>query len=247
VLLSNDVALWVFLVGTLVAAFVASIAGFAFGLVALAIWLHALSPMQAMPLIAAYALPVQGYAVWRLRHCLDWKRLQPILLGSIVGAPMGLVLLNWASTAALRSVVGVLLIAFSGYGLARPTLHQIGESGWGAEIGIGVLNGIIGGSTGLAGIVVVVWSAMRAWTRDEQRAVFQPAAVATFLVIMILLGSSGAVTAETAWLFVLGLPALAGGTWVGWRLYGVLEEATFRRVVLLLLLVSGATLIAIPR
>jgi len=39
------------------------------------------------------------------------------------------------------------------------------------------------------------------------------------------------------------LPALLSGTWLGMKLYGRLDEATFRRVVLILLLVSGAVLI----
>jgi ABC-type phosphate transport system permease subunit len=41
-----DNALVVFLAGTFIAAFVTSLAGFAFGLVAAGIWLHALSPQR---------------------------------------------------------------------------------------------------------------------------------------------------------------------------------------------------------
>jgi uncharacterized protein len=45
-------------------------------------------------------------------------------------------------------------------------------------------------------------------------------------------------------LFMIGLPALLAGNWLGLRLYGRLDEAGFRRVVLILLLVSGIALIA---
>jgi hypothetical protein len=38
-------------------------------------------------------------------------------------------------------------------------------------------------------------------------------------------------------------PALLAGTWLGMKLYGRLDEATFRRVVLILLLVSDAVLV----
>jgi hypothetical protein len=51
------------------------------------------------------------------------------------------------------------------------------------------------------------------------------------------------VSADTIRLFLLGLPALLAGTWLGMKLYGRLDEAMFRRVVLILLLVSGAVLI----
>jgi uncharacterized protein len=45
---------------------------------------------------------------------------------------------------------------------------------------------------------------------------------------------------------VVGLPALLAGTWVGLKLYGHLDEAAFRKVVLLLLLVSGIALVVPP-
>ncbi len=60
------------------------------------------------------------------------------------------------------------------------------------------------------------------------------------------LGISGAISTDTAWFFVVGLPALLAGTWVGLKLYGHLDEAAFRKVVLVLLLVSGIALVAPP-
>jgi uncharacterized membrane protein YfcA len=44
-------------------------------------------------------------------------------------------------------------------------------------------------------------------------------------------------------MFMLGLPVLIAGTWLGLRLYGRLDEQGFRRVVLILLLVSGVALL----
>jgi uncharacterized membrane protein YfcA len=57
------------------------------------------------------------------------------------------------------------------------------------------------------------------------------------------IGIKGVVSADTIRLLLLGLPALLSGTWLGMKLYGRLDEAMFRRVVLILLLVSGAVLI----
>ena len=57
------------------------------------------------------------------------------------------------------------------------------------------------------------------------------------------LGAKGTVTTETAKLFVLGLPCLIAGTWLGLKLFGRIDEATFRKIVLALLFVSGIVLI----
>jgi hypothetical protein len=57
---------------------------------------------------------------------------------------------------------------------------------------------------------------------------------------LVWLGGTGVVTAHVAWLFVAGLPALAVGTWLGWKLYGAFDEGSFRRVVLWLFSFPGS-------
>src|ERR1700730_12698030 len=108
--LSFDLA--IFLGGTFAAAFVTGLAGFAFGMVAAGIWLHALTPQEASTLIVAYALLVQGYAVWKLRQSLDVHRLLPFVVGSAFGIPAGIAALRWIAPVYFRLGVGVLLICF---------------------------------------------------------------------------------------------------------------------------------------
>jgi hypothetical protein len=88
---------------------------------------------------------------------------------------------------------------------------------------------VLGGISGLASILVVIWCGLRGWSKDQQRAVFQPVGVAIFAMSGALLGFKGAISADTLRLFLLGLPVLLVGTWLGLRLYGRLEEAAFRR------------------
>jgi uncharacterized protein len=237
------VDLTIFLVATFAGALVAGVSGFAFGLVAAGIWLHVLTPVQTATLIIAFGLIVQGYAVVKLRRALDWHRLWPFLAGAAVGVPVGVGVLDWANPAHVRAATGVFLILYSLYALARPALKPTATGGATADAGVGFLNGILGGMTGLAGILVTVWCGVRGWPKHQQRAVFQPVAVAIFAMSAAWLGVGGALSAETMRLFLLGLPALAAGTWLGLKLYGRLDETAFRKVVLVLLLVSGVALI----
>jgi len=48
-------------------------------------------------------------------------------------------------------------------------------------------------------------------------------------------------------LFFIGLPALAVGTWAGLKLFGKLDDQAFRRVVLVLPLISGLSLVILGR
>ena len=76
-----------------------------------------------------------------------------------------------------------------------------------------------------------------------QRAVFQPVLFAAFVIICISMGITGAVTPETLKLYGLGLPFLLAGLWSGFKLYGKIDDETFRKAVLVLLLLAGLSLI----
>jgi uncharacterized membrane protein YfcA len=231
-----------FVLGAFVAAFVNGVAGFAFGLMAAAIWLYALPPSQTTVLIVAYGLLVGSYNVWKLRHNLNIGRLLPLIVGSAIGVPFGILALRWMPSSYLRSTIGAVLILFSLYNLLRPNLPSMKQAGRLGDASAGFLNGVVGGATGLAGIIVVIWSSLRGWQRDEQRAVVSPTSIATFLITLIALGRVGSITTEVIKLFALGLPALAAGTWIGWIVYGRLDEGRFRKGVLILLLASGVVL-----
>jgi uncharacterized membrane protein YfcA len=233
-----------FLFATFAGALVAGLSGFAFGLVAASIWLYILTPLQTATLIIAFGLIVQGYAVWKLRRALDWKKLIPFMLGAALGVPVGVFILTWANPAHVRIGVGAFLVLYSLYALFRPAINPVRAGGAAADAGVGLLNGVLGGITGLAGILVTIWCGLRGWPKDVQRTVFQPVAVAIFLMSALWIGAKGTVTAETVKLFLIGLPALLAGTWLGFRLFGRLNEAAFRKLVLVLVLLVLVLLLA---
>jgi uncharacterized membrane protein YfcA len=231
------------LFATFAGAFIAGLSGFAFGLVAASLWLYILAPSQSAALIIGFGLLVQGYSVWKLRRALDWRRLWPFVAGAALGVPIGATLLTWSDPRSVRIAVGVLLVAYSLYAWFRPSLKLAATGGRVADAFVGFLNGILGGLTGLAGILVTIWCGLRGWPKDAQRAIFQPVAVAIFLMSALWLGARGTVTADTIKLFVMGLPFVFAGTWLGLKLFGRIDESVFRKIVLALLFVSGAVLI----
>jgi uncharacterized protein len=232
-----------FLLATFAGAVVAGISGFAFGLVVASLWLYILNPLQSATLIVAFGLIIQGYSVWKLRRALDWQKLWPFLAGAALGVPAGVTLLRWSDPRSVRMAVGAFLVAYSAYAFVRPTLKPISAGGKTADAAIGFSNGLLAGVTGLAGILVTIWSGVRGWPKDVQRAVFQPVAVAIFLMSALWLGATGTVTVDTVRLFLIGLPAVILGTWLGFKLFGRIDEGTFRKIVLALLFVSGVFLV----
>jgi uncharacterized membrane protein YfcA len=238
-----SIELPLFLLATFAGALVAGLSGFAFGLVAASIWLYILSPLQTATLIIAFGLIVQGYSVWKLRRALDFGKLWPFVLGAAIGVPVGVSVLTWANPSHVRMGVGALLVLYSLYAYFRPAIPPVTQGGAAVDASVGFLNGVLGGITGLAGILVTIWCGVRGWPKDVQRTVFQPVAVAIFLMSALWIGGKGAITADTIKLFLIGLPALLAGTWLGLKLFGRIDEATFRKIVLALLFVSGVVLI----
>ena len=232
-----------FLFATFAGAFIAGLSGFAFGLVAASLWLYILTPTQSAALIIAFGLLVQGYSVWKLRRALDWRKLWPFVAGAAFGVPAGVTLLTWSDPRHVRIAVGILLMVYSLYAFFRPALKSVATGGRAGDAIVGFFNGVLGGLTGLAGILVTIWCGLRGWPKDVQRAIFQPVAVAIFLTSGFWLGAKGTITADTLKFFVMGLPCVFAGTWLGLKLFGTIDEAMFRKIVLALLFVSGGALV----
>jgi uncharacterized membrane protein YfcA len=233
--------LGLFLLAAFLGGFASDLAGFAMGFVVSAIWLHIITPIQATTLIVGYGLLTQGYGVWKLRHALDWRRLTPFIVGGTIAIPIGTLLLTYIDPAYMRAGIGLLLVIYGAYGLAQPALRPV-PAGAAADGGIGFFNGLLCGLTGLPGFIITVWCQVRGWSKDMQRAVFQPVMLAAIVVTAIALGLTGTFTAETGKLYLLGLPALLASLWLGFKLYGKLDDVAFRKLVLALLLVSGLSL-----
>lgn len=236
------VDLAIFVLAAFLGAVVSGLAGFAFGLVASGLWLHVITPVQSAVLIAAFAFVVQGLATWRLRHAVRWPRVLPFVIGGAIGIPIGAEILRYVLPSTMRGILGVFLIVFCTYYLAKPDLGR--ARSWPLLDGaVGICGGIIGALTGLAGIVVNIWTTMQGLPKDEQRAVFQPTAMILFILTLAWFSGAGIIPPDTGRLFLIGLPLVLLGTWLGLTLYGLLDEAGFRRLVLWLLFLSGLTLL----
>jgi len=222
--------------------FVSGFSGFAMGLVVSGVWLHVITPIQTATLIAGYGLLTQGYGIWNLRHVLDIGKTWPLALGTVIGIPVGVVILALINPAHVRFGVGVLLVLYTIYSLTRPVFAPI-RIGVPADIAIGLSNGLLGGLTGLGGVISTISCQLRGWPKDVQRAVFQPVLFTAFVVISLSQAVAGSITKDTLVLYGLGVPFMVAGLWFGFRLFGKINDETFRKTVLVLLLFAGLSLI----
>lgn len=217
-------------------------AGFAYGVVATSVWLHAISPIHAALLVVSGGLINQMGLVWTMRRTLDFGRLWPFLIGGAIGVPLGVALVVETNPRAIRVALAIFMVVYGIYALAAPRLPRIAWGGRAADAGVGFLGGLFGGVAGLSGIFPAVWTQLRAWPKEVARGVYQPFILLAHLLTLLLIGAL-ALDRTGVVLFLVAIPAILLGSWTGWLIYGRLNERRFQQILSLLLIVSGLLLI----
>ena len=228
--------------GALLGSIAAGGTGFAFGLAASAIWLHRIDPLQSAMLIAGCGLMLHLTTIWQQRQHVEPARIWPFVAGGLVGVLIGVHFLAYTDAGALKIVLAVFLIAFGAYALLAPKLPAVTGGGRPADVSIGFIGGILGGLGGYSGVLPTIWTQLRGWPKEMARAVYQP-----YVIVMQAVTLAGIlwVARDRAdlKLLVMILPPLFLGTWIGWKLYGKLDDRRFRQAIAVLLIASGFTLI----
>jgi uncharacterized membrane protein YfcA len=225
-------------------AVVSGLAGFAFSAVAGAILLHALPPMEAVPLMMACSVGVQAANLWALRKNIQWTGSLFLIIGGLLGIPIAVGILQRADSQSFRVGFGAVLTIYAAYALFRPTLtylRHVNSRRLHALIGFG--GGLIGGLTAMPGALPTIWCDMHGMPKNEQRGLVQPFIAAMQIFALALMLSRHSLSTKFMIEFAISLPALAAGAALGIIMFRRVNEIAFRRIVLALLFFSGLSLI----
>ncbi len=231
------------IVGTCVGGFVSGIAGFAFGLVALTFWVWQIDPKLLAPMVVFGSFVAQSLSVGVVRRSFDWKRLTPFLIGGALGVPVGAALLGVVNITMFRLTVGLILIVYCSSMLLMTNVKPCAAGGRLADGVAGLIGGVMGGLAGLTGPAPTLWCTVRGWDKDTQRCIFQSFNLGMQAIALVTYWLNGTLTPTVGKVFALMFPAVIIPTLVGARLYKRINEVTFRRIVLGLLLLSGVVLL----
>jgi uncharacterized membrane protein YfcA len=229
--------------GAAVAGFVQGLSGFAFGMVAMSIWVWGIEPRVAAVMTVIGGLSGQLLQAFTLRRGLRLAALAPFLLGAAVGVPLGVAVLPHLNAALFKLVLGCVLVVCCP---AMLLAHRLPKLTFGGRLGDGVagaLGGLMGGIGGFPGVVPTLWCTLRGFDKELQRSVVQNFNLATLTGTFGVYVASGAVTLHTLPLAVAVVPALIIPSLLGARVYVGLSEIAFRRLVLSLLTAAGVAMI----
>ncbi|MGB8480544.1 MAG: sulfite exporter TauE/SafE family protein [Acidobacteriaceae bacterium] len=178
----------------------------------------------------------------------DWRHIHlPSvggLLGStVLGIPVGLLLLKAGRPNIVKAALAVILICFSVYSLRGRTLLRLQSDSKRWLLACGFCAGILGGAYGINGPPLVLYGAMRRWSPQQFRATLQGYFLPASILGMASYGFAGlwtsTVTHDYLWSLPVVLPAILLGRIFNRRLHG----ERFLRYVYLGLATVGCVLL----
>ncbi|OLB52296.1 MAG: hypothetical protein DMD98_05960 [Candidatus Rokuibacteriota bacterium] len=218
------------------------LAGFGIGLVSLAFLPYLMSPSEAIVLTTLYAAAFALAIFVPVRRDFTPARVADLIVGTVVGTPLGVWALATFPASVLNRLIGVMLLVAVGLEWRRLYPEKLEGRRWG--LGAGVLAGVIGGAVGTPGPPVVLYATTQGWGPRTIKANLQAFFVVNQAVILAGYGWAGLLTDEVWRLAaVFAVPAIAGVA-LGVGLFNRVDPVRFRRIVFALLFVSGLALLA---
>jgi uncharacterized membrane protein YfcA len=229
--------------GALAGGIVNGLTGFGTAITALGIWVYAIAPTTAASLAIVCSVVSQLQTLHLIWRTINWPRVLVFVIPGVLGVPLGTLLLPHIDPRLFKLGLGFFLVVYPAYVLMRK--GQI-ESAWGGRAADGIVGfggGVLGGLTGLSGVLPVVWTDVRGWTKAQRRGVVQFFNIAILSLALLSHAASGLLTRQLAVDALIALPATIAGAWSGAYIYRRLADRGYQRAVMVLLLVSGATLL----
>jgi len=230
------------------ATFVRSTLGFGEALVAVPLLALVLPVQVAAPLAVLVSIMVATIVViqdWRSVHIRSagW-----LVLSTLIGIPLGLLVLKTVSESVIKGILGGLIIAFSLYSLAGRKhgqlprkQNQIHDDRLAPFFGFAA--GILGGAYGMNGPPLVIYGVLRRWTPAQFRATLQAYFLIASIVGMTGYAITGLWTRTISNYFLLSLPLALIATFLGRAAHRKLSGPRFLNCVHIGLAAIGVLLL----
>jgi uncharacterized protein len=222
-----------FVVCVFVAAIARGYSGFGFSLLAVTSLSLVLTPAEVIPPVFMMEVAASVSLLPSIWKDVHWRALGWLSLGCLVGTPVGVWCLASVPAAPMKVAMGVTVltaVVLLWIGYARKTMP-----GTAATLTTGGVSGILNGAFGIGGPPVVLFFFSSPAGVAISRASLIAFFIGTDAMALGFLAREGLVTSEAFTRFLMLVPPLLAGQWLGARSFKTTDPATFRRWVLALL------------
>jgi uncharacterized membrane protein YfcA len=224
----------------LVAAAVQAVTGFGFALVSVPLLALVADPRTAVVASALAALAMSATVTVRERGHADWRTAGLLVAAAMLGLPIGLLVLQVAPEWLLAALIGAAVVICAllvWRGLRVPSSRPV-------LVGTGVLVGVLSTSTGTSGPPLVAAFQAMGYGPRTFRATIAVVFAGTGVCSLGGFALAGQVSPQAVQVGLVGLPAVLAGWWGGNAVFRRIEPALFRGLVLVVLVVGGASVVA---
>ncbi len=235
-------ALWI--VATLTAFFIKGLCGFANTLVFTSIMGFGENNVAISPVELILGYPTNLILAWKNRNNLDMRIILPLVILVLAGSIPGAILLKNTDTGYLKMLFGAVVVFIGLEMLLREyRLVQIKESRILLGI-IGILSGVLCGLFGI-GALLAAYLGRVTTTTDEFKANISAVFIVENTVRIVLYWVLGVITPDSIKTSLLLFPFMLIGLFLGMKSAQVLSEIIIKKLVIILLIISGVALIYI--
>jgi hypothetical protein len=220
-----------------VASFIQGLTAFGFSLLAVPMLVVFLSPKVVVPVMIIYSLLLNIYLFIEARKDVMLKRIIPLIICGIAGIPFGAWLLKALEPQVLKIIIGVAITFFAVLlilGFRREVKNEKR-----AFLPIGFISGILNGSISMSGPPVIIFFTNQGMSKN----VFRANLIAYFLTLNIfsipVFFLNGLMTGEVLTHSLYYLPGLLAGAVAGNAMTHKVPEDRFRKIALVVILLSG--------
>ena len=221
----------------LIASMVKGLTGFGFALTSLPLLSLFLAPKTAVPLITMCSVFLDGYTLYEAREHVQYREIVTLVVSGITGMILGTYFLVSLDSQIIRLVIGVVTVLFTVASLMG-VKREISNTRL-ASIPVGLASGILGGSMSISGPPIVLFFN----NQNVEKKVFRANLIAYFFCLYFATVPAyfigNLITLELLQSSAVMVPVMFIGATMGIMLSRKLDETVFKRITLLLILVTG--------
>ena len=211
------------------ATFVRSTLGFGEALVAVPLLALFIPIEVAAPVVVLISITVAAMALMQ-----DWRHVHlrgasSLVASTLIGTPMGLLLLTRVEGGAVKAGLGLFLAGFSACSLLYGPRAVLKDDRLAWPFGLGA--GILGGAYGMNGPPLVMYGTLRGWSPQRFRATLQGYFLPASTLSMIGYWLAGLWRTEVTRYYLMSLPGVLVATFLGRALNGRIDTRSFLRAV----------------
>lgn len=223
-----------------IASFVRGVSGFGAALITMPVLSGLTSIEVAAPLVAIIGLTNDTLLWIYYRRTVDWPIVSKLWTGSILGIPVGFLVLRLVPSHLMITALGLMISAYAIYALCDPVLPVLKARRW--IYGTGFLCGALGGSYNIPGPPIILYGNSQRWSQEK----FKSNLCIFFLgnALLVVAGHifENRYSVSVLQQYVIAVPSVAIGLATGTALSKFFNPVLFRRVVLIILVGIGIRL-----